>query len=280
MGPTPRNRPPRSPAVHHRPGRQSQGGAATNDHGQRQRRDHTTPLRGRVGRLNGFVLLGRRRNPSDPKVTSTECVRAVGRPARSAGISLTTHAEGRVRSAGPGPLAITRSSPKPHSHPVDISDNLAPLDCKSAHPPGLRLLGSMAAPRSVRTGSCPHRPANRAQRSDPANTSTSLLHRHAAYCLCWIVVVGAVVHLVTRLPAVSPEDSARTHFFRPWQPPVLYVVSRVLHLIRLRGKRFSRCAAAAACRRFDTPNFAMMWETWTLTVLSVMNSRLAICWFE
>jgi hypothetical protein len=46
------------------------------------------------------------------------------------------------------------------------------------------------------------------------------------------------------------------------------------------GKRFSRCAAAAACRRFDTPNFVRMCETWTLTVLSVMNSRLAICWFE
>ena len=46
------------------------------------------------------------------------------------------------------------------------------------------------------------------------------------------------------------------------------------------GKRLRRCAAAAACNRFDTPSFAMMWETWTLTVLSLMNRRLAICWFE
>ena len=40
------------------------------------------------------------------------------------------------------------------------------------------------------------------------------------------------------------------------------------------GKRSSRVRSRGAGRRFDTPNFVRMCETWTLAVLSVMNSRL------
>ena len=54
----------------------------------------------------------------------------------------------------------------------------------------------------------------------------------------------------------------------------------LLHLGCSGGKSFSRWAAEAAWRRLDTPSFAMMWETCTLTVLSLMKSRRAICWLE
>ena len=86
-------------------------------------------------------------------------------------------------------------------------------------------------------------------------------------------LVQHAVHLELRIAAevLRGPNTHATHGVP------LYVVREFYSTSASEGKSFIRCAAVAACRRFDTPNFAMMRETCTLAVLSEMNSRLAIC---
>ena len=98
-----------------------------------------------------------------------------------------------------------------------------------------------------------------------AAQSTDRRLRRAHVQLCSTITAPIVQLSSARMNHVSPRTSRWPLSYTSPVPP---------------GKRLRRWAAVAACKRFDTPSFAMMWETWTLTVLSVMNNRLAICWFE
>ena len=211
------------------------------DHdGQRQRGEHTAPLRGGVGWLERLRLA-----------------------------RVTEHTRSIERSDAP---VVWHPLNRGSRHPYGLAKHRCPDEASSRLVgPSDRLVVPAVSAESHR-GNSPGTPAcSRRRTSICRRASTSRPHRVVARN----VTVGAGVHLV-RVPGCPVLHGCVMIGSSPGSTP-----SREFYTSPgSAGKRFSRCAAAAACRRFDTPNFAMMWETWTLTVLSVMNSRLAICWFE